>query len=376
MTKKRNTKTIIAIIACIAMCAGIVMYCNYAKAKQASVDAMLAERDEIASKIGTSSETVTVEYGADGVDLWSAVLAAKQEHPEFSIDYTVDDETELATFSTMEVGEHVIVYQFSASDSYGQSVKGEKTVVYVVQDTQAPVITLSDTEATVYEGENYDVSSLVESVADLVDGELAEASLESQASDETMGTSLRASNAGYYTIATDYSKDSSVGEYEVKVRAVDCNGLESEATATIKVVAKPQTKVVDASAAAPASAQSYYDPSRIYVGNYTAVVYFTAEDQAQTDAPDSAICYEQHGRTVVADHAYQGFNAIISNTSGVLLGSKIHRVSLHYGTINDDRTDIYYDDGGTFLGNNDAQIVMFTCAGGTGRYAVTYWDYD
>lgn len=351
MTKKK-TGIITGVIAGIA-CIGAAVYCNYANAKLASKEAMVAEMNEITAEIADAEAAVTVEYGADTIDLWSAVFKAKQEHPSVRVDYIVDGETELGTFSTKDVGEHEVVYMFSAEDDFGQTVNGEKHVTYIVEDTQAPVITLAQEEVTVYEGDSFDVSSLVESATDMIDGELEP------------------------TITTDYTEESPVGDYEVKISATDCNGLTSEATATIHVVAKPQKKVVEASTAtSAASTQSYYDTSRIYIGSYTAVVYFSAEDQATTDAPDAAICYEQHGRTVVADHAYQGFNAIISNTSGVLLGSGIHRVSIHYGTASDDRTDIYYDDGGSLLANNDAPIVMYTCAGGTGRYAVTYWDYD
>ena len=353
MTKTKKSVIVISIMCCLAL--GLVGAKTYStiEAKKASKEAMIAEMNEITAEIADAEDAVTVEYGANTIDLWSAVFKAKQEHPDFYIDYTVDGETELAAFSTKTVGEHVIAYTVSAEDAYSQSVSNEWTVVYTVADTQAPVITLAQEEVTVYEGDSFDVSSLVESATDMIDGELEPA------------------------ITTDYTEKSPAGDYEVQISAIDCNGLTSEVTATIHVVAKPQKKVVEASTAtSAASTQSYYDPSRIYIGSYTAVVYFSAEDQATTDAPDAAICYEQHGRTVVADHAYQGFNAIISNTSGVLHGSGIHRVSIHYGTASDDRTDIYYDDGGSLLANNDAPIVMYTCAGGTGRYAVTYWDYD
>ena len=353
MTKTKKSVIAVSIMCCLAL--GLVGAKTYStiEAKKTSEEAMIAEINEITAEITDVKDAVTVEYGANTINLWSAVLKAKQEHPDFHIDYTVDGETELAAFSTKTVGEHVITYTVSAEDAYGQSVSNEWAVVYTVEDTQVPVITLAQEKVTVYEGGSFDVASLVESAYDAVDGELEP------------------------TITTDYTEESPTGDYEVQISATDCNGLTSEATATIHVVAKPQKKLVEASAATSvASTQSYYDPSRIYIGSYTAVVYFSAEDQATTDAPDAAICYEQHGRTVVADHAYQGFNAIISNTSGVLHGSGIHRVSIHYGTASDDRTDIYYDDGGSLLANNDAPIVMYTCAGGTGRYAVTYWDYD
>ena len=357
MTKKKNYRNtvapIVAALLSVAVCIGGAVLYSYINAKKDSFRTMLFEEAAAMDEVVGAADTITVEYGAKTIDLWSSVLEAKQEHQSVRVDYIVDGETELGTFNTKDVGEHEVVYMFSVEDDYGQSVNDERRVTYVVEDTQAPIITLADEEVTIYEGDSFDVASLVESAADVVDGELEP------------------------VITTDYTEKSPAGDYEVQISATDCNGLTSEVTATIHAVAKPQKKVVEASIATPAaSSQSYYDPSRIYIGSYTAVVYFSAEDQATTDAPDAAICYEQHGRTVVADHAYQGFSAIISNTSGVLLGSGIHRVSIHYGTANDDRTDIYYDDGGSLLANNDAPIVMYTCAGGTGRYAVTYWDYD
>lgn len=355
MTKKKSNISAIAmaIIVAIAVCIGAAVFCSYIEAKKHSYTAMLLEQAEVIDEIVGSGETVTVEYGADTVDLWTDVFAEKKAHPNMYIDYTVDGETELAAFSTKAVGEHVIVYTFKSEDDYGQAVSDTRTVVYVVEDTQAPVITLADTEVTVYEGDDYDVNELIESVTDVVDGDLEP------------------------TIETDYTKDSPAGEYEVKITATDCNGLTSVAAATVKVIEKP-VKIVEASTTPVQSTPSYasYDASRIYVGNYTAIIYFTAEDQAQVDAPDSAICYTQGGKTVVADHAYQGFNAILSNNTGMLLGQRIHKVSTHNGTVADDRKDVYFDDGGSFLANYDGPIVMYTCIEGENRVAVTYWDYD
>lgn len=115
MTKKK-TGIIIGVIAGAA-CIGAAVYCNYANAKLASKEAMLAEMNGITAEIADAEDAVIVEYGADTIDLWSAVFKAKQEHPDFYIDYTVDGETELAAFSTKDVGEHVIAYTVSAEDA-------------------------------------------------------------------------------------------------------------------------------------------------------------------------------------------------------------------------------------------------------------------
>lgn len=352
----------VAIVASVA-CTGA--YYNYSVEKQTSLDDMTEEMTEVTKDLSKTKNEIRVEYGLEALDFDSKVAKVHEKHPTFAFTYTVDGK-EQSTFSTYEVGTHVVDYSFYKEDKYEQSVSGDKQVTYVVEDTQAPVISLAETEVTVYEGSEYDLSKLVESVSDVVDGEL-------EMIDES--TDLSEHTGGYYKIETDYSKGSSVGEYEAKIIAVDCNGLVSEEVATIKVIARPKKEVAQANTTY-ANSQSYSDPSRIYIGSYTAVLYYAPENQVLVDAADSAIYYSQHGRTVVADHAYQGFTAMLYNDTGMFLGSSIHKVSTHYGTINATETDIYYDDGGSFLGNNDASIVMFTCVSGEGRRVVTYWEYD
>lgn len=340
---------------------------------------MEAEIQEVMTEISgkVSEQPVIVEYGSDTVNLSDEVFDVNRSHSNMYVEYTVDGETELAAFSTKDVGEHEIVYSYKISDKYDQKIRESDTVVYEVKDTQAPVVELKEEAVETYVGELYDVSNLVENVYDVIDGDLPNIDELAETVSESDQDSLKSNTRGYYEIVTDYNEDSPVGEYEVTVKAVDCNGLTSEAKATVKVVEKP-VKIVVASGTPAQVTPSYtsYDPSRIYVGNYTAVIYFTAEDQAAVDAPDSAICYTQHGMTVVADHAYQGFSAILSNNTAVLLGQRIHKVSTHYGTVSEDRKDSYYDDGGSFLTNYDGPIVMYTCIEGENRQAVTYWDYD
>lgn len=372
MDKKFKTGVLAIAGVSIASCIGALAYYKYALAKKASYEEVYAELIEIADEIIKEDE-IAIEYGSSTIDLEDEVSKAKTSHPDVEITYTVNGESDIATLGTYEAHDYNLIYSFCVKDKYNQEISYEKPVTYKVEDTQAPVITLKETEVTVYQGSEYDVSDIVESVLDLVDGDLEKIQANTQASEDYAETSLKSHGNGYYFIETEYNSDSPVGEYEVKVVATDRNGLVSKASAIIEVIEKPVTSVV---ATTNTVERSYYDPSRIYIGSYTAVLYNAPENQAITDAADSAIYYQQHGRTVVADHAYQGFTAMLYNDTGVMFGSKIHKASTHYGTINETETDIYYDDGGSFLGNDDASIVMFTCIDGQGRRVVTYWDYD
>lgn len=382
---ENKTRNVLISTVIVATGSGLWVYASsVASAKKASYSNMYIEMTEISELLAGTG--MTFEYGSGTYDVSDVVQSIRDSHPDFEI---VSSSSEICTD---EVGKYEIEYNLSSSDKYGQRVTASETVMNYVEDTQAPTITLSQEEVSVYADQEYDVSNLVEIVLDPVDGEL-ELRQENDSDDisnseselETMNAGDD-SSSGYYKIETEYEKGAETGEYEVTVVATDKNGLVSQDSALIKVITRPVAKsafvstVSSNTVSGVASSETTitnYDTNRIYIGNYTAILYYGAENQLATDAVDSAIYYSQNGLTIVADHASQGFGAMLSYSNGVFLGQKIHKVSTHYGTVSDDEKDIYYDDGGSFLSNYDAPIVMYTCIGnGWMRRAVTYWDYD
>ena len=155
-----------------------------------------------------SEGTPTIEYGNADFDLTTLIASSTGD-------------VTLPVLDVTKVGEQTLTFKVSMD---GQ--EREFTKVVKVQDTQAPKITLASERVTLSFNEEYDVSSLVESVSDPVDGAIARKSEETAQS--------------YYEI--EGSIDTTTpGEYVITVKAVDKNGNESSASATIIVKEKEKT---------------------------------------------------------------------------------------------------------------------------------------
>ena len=117
----------------------------------------------------------------------------------------------------------------------------------------------------------------------------------------------------------------------------------------------------------PWSAPNQY----IRVGNYSASIV-QGMDQWIVDAPGTAAMFSLDGKTVIGDHAFQGFKAIRWNNSADICGHSYRKVSEYHGW--NDGYDIYLDDGRAIAYVPDGEIVMYTCLDGGGyNVAVTYW---
>lgn len=125
--------------------------------------------------------------------------------------------------NTKQLGEHEVEYIVSE----GNIVKEIYTTIEVV-DTTAPEITLLKDNITVYVGNDYDIKSNIKSVTDNLDGELEYKEKEEKEDKK------KKEEKGYYTIETNFDKNN-VGDYSVKVIAIDNQGNTSEKTYTISV---------------------------------------------------------------------------------------------------------------------------------------------
>lgn len=347
---------------------------SYASACELKLDALksasfknITERLEDMSKdvgYGSPDNPVVIEYG----DFFSVEnkVSSIQNHYNYPASPTkLETESEI---DTKTVGYQQISYRMSATDRYGQTVKKEKSVLYLVRDTKAPVIKLSGEEDTIFDDQAFDLSSIIKSVKDPVDGKIEKVK------------KLKDGEPGY-AVETDYKKGVSAGDYTYTVKAQDQHGNTVEKSYTIHVKARPVVQAPaksyssynegysgGSSYSAPAQPPSY-SSDRIYIGGYSA--YLSPEfDQYHTDLPDTAVYYYYNGLYLVGDHAYQGFNAIRWNSTGVFMGRPIVKTQEYMGDKREDG-QVYLEDGRCYYDVAGADICMFTCVGE--RRAVTYW---
>jgi hypothetical protein len=151
------------------------------------------------------------------------------------------------------VGETLVTYSLSNTDSYAQTARTSITRTYTVADTQAPQITLAAESVTLTEGDSFDPSSVVGSVADPADGALVQVDTAPEAlTDDSEG---RMYETGWYTVESSVDT-STAGEYNVLIHACDNHGNVTEVSVPVTVNAKPTVNLVSASSAAVTASAS------------------------------------------------------------------------------------------------------------------------
>lgn len=144
-----------------------------------------------------------IEYGSD----------TKARDLVLSHNGTLDTVNEPDTFT---LGEQTLSYILSETEErYHQKVEKDFQIVVNITDTKPPLIEMEKDSVTVYSGSVYDPKENVLKVHDPVDGAIEDFEISSDA---------------------DLSKP---GEYEVKIRAEDRNGLSSETSYQLIVRNRP-----------------------------------------------------------------------------------------------------------------------------------------
>lgn len=140
------------------------------------------------------------------------------------------------------VGETLVTYSLSATDSYDQTARTSVTRTYMVTDTRAPEISLASDSVELTEGDTFDPASVVASVADPADGALVKVDAEpAKLTDDEEG---RMYETGWYTVQSSVDT-SKAGEYNVLIHACDNHGNVTESSVPVTVKAKPvTTKIV------------------------------------------------------------------------------------------------------------------------------------
>lgn len=409
----KTHKTILSAMAAL-LCTGIAGTAIYKETIRRDMKKSLDKlQTEVSQNVQGTQElldphTTIVEYGDENNDIFNVVnayghnthlnMTVKEKHNQDDIALSTYDAVD--SIDTYKCGEHLVVYKVSQSDSYEQKAQKTYPTVYKVEDTQAPVIKLNDSgETTIYSDQTYDVGGLVKSVKDPVDGDLKEYDSKSK---------YDKAEDGYY-VESDY-QSGSVGTYTVTIRAKDKNGNTSKETFTINAIARPVKKVEQSSsssssyssssyssnsyssnsyssydsgssssAAASSSTPYYQEPASygsyvgdISVGGHWARCYTgwgSGSPQAITDGVGTAYVFYASGKTVIADHNYQGFSAIEYSSTANFAGRGLNKVSAYLGT--NTGYDIILEDGRSFYDVYDGDIVMYTCHGS--QVYVSFW---
>ena len=146
-----------------------------------------------------------IEYGTSDYDPMSLVK-------------TISDGkiTKYTSLDTSKVGTKKLVFEITKDN-----VVKKISVKVKVKDSNAPTITLKEDSVNINLGDNYDNKSNIESVKDVVDGDIPYSDTETQ--------------GAYYTVNGNIDVNNP-GEYNVTVKANDANGNESEVSYKVNVV--------------------------------------------------------------------------------------------------------------------------------------------
>lgn len=156
-------------------------------------------RKQIYEILDVSFDLHDIEYGSK----ISAKDLVKTHIGELKIENELDP---------YQISDQILRYTVSRTEErYKQNVERTFEIMVRVEDTRRPIIELKEDEVRVYTNSDYDPKENVTQVYDVIDG-----------------------NIDGYEIITDLDL-SKAGEYEVKVKATDKNGLSTEKTFTVNV---------------------------------------------------------------------------------------------------------------------------------------------
>lgn len=161
------------------------------------------------------SDSPTIEYGTANYDVKKLIKEVDGE--VISVKQDIDTNT---------LGAQEVILEVSKDN-----VVKEIPIVVSVIDSTAPVIKLKNEKITITEGDSYNLNENIESVSDLIDGDL-------NYIQDAIDGSLK-----YYSI--NYNDDiSTVGTHEITINAVDNSGNVSVQKFTLEVVEpeKPQVQ--------------------------------------------------------------------------------------------------------------------------------------
>lgn len=189
-----------------------------------SVPAVSAD-DNADDQSDTSASEITMNiHGAD--DKNRIVIEASNSRIDpldyVSVDKGLIVKSDPAYVSANTPGTASVIYTVSSnSEKYGNESK-DFEYTFVIEDTKAPIINLSQQTITVSKGKSYDPYSNVVSIMDEVDSAF------------TYVSSADSASGAFYTISNNLNTKVP-GAYTVSVYAEDSSGNSSESSFTVKV---------------------------------------------------------------------------------------------------------------------------------------------
>lgn len=171
------------------------------------------------------NKKAAVEYGSANYDINK--LIKKVEGEIVSVKQDID---------TNKMGEQEVVVEVKKAN-----VVKEVAFLVNVVDTIAPDINIKEEKVTITEGDDYDLTTNINSVTDLVDGDIA------------YSNEVTEDSNFYYDFS--YGEDiDNVGEHEVVVNAKDKSGNIKQIKFILEVKAKPEYRIsIPVNANAPAN---------------------------------------------------------------------------------------------------------------------------
>lgn len=156
-------------------------------------------------------KNAAIEYGSGNYDIHEFIKDVEGEI--VSVKNEID---------TSMVGEQEVLLTVKK-----ENVVKEVPIVLAVVDTVAPAIELKEEKVTITRGDDYDLTSNIQSIYDDVDGDIGYLS-------EVLDDSV-----SYYHFDYDPAVIDDVGEHEIVVKAKDKNGNETNHSFVLEVVAPP-----------------------------------------------------------------------------------------------------------------------------------------
>lgn len=154
-------------------------------------------------------DNAAIEYGSGNYNVDE--LIEKVDGKVVSVKDNID---------TSVVGEQQVVFEVLKDD-----VIREVPVNISVKDTTAPVINLKEDKVTITLGDDYDLTSNVDSVSDVVDGDIY------------YSNEVNEDSNFYYNFNYNQDEIVNVGEHEVEVNAIDKYGNVTKHSFVLEVVA-------------------------------------------------------------------------------------------------------------------------------------------
>lgn len=216
--KKRNIFIIIVVIIAIILALLGLRGCS--------------DEEDVTEEITLEQSTETLEYSLEGYDPLDYIEVV-DDYDVIGDDYEITADP--VKIDASELGDVEVEYTLSIETS-DEIVVSSYTKTFTVEDTQAPIITLTEKTVSLAVGAEFDPTSVIENVEDVVDGELVYVEY---IENDTTGTesdvdAITFNDTGYYTIESDVDT-ATVGEYSVIITAVDNHGNETEKTVNVAV---------------------------------------------------------------------------------------------------------------------------------------------